>query len=407
MMPANRGAAPRAARLLRRVSARWRLVVLGRRCHLFVLALAGVYALLLLSSRLLALLPARFAPPTLLVVPLAALLLAVLLSRRPRPTEVARLVDAHASTHDLFLTRVLLDSAFGDFKPIVLTQAEERAASIQPSRVVPFRWQRKAAEAAGAMALLLLGILVLPQLDPFGRGKHREHVAQLRRELEETKKAAELRLALVEKSNPTAKTSEEVAQAIEALKLAFNAMRPQDPKANLQRLTEAQKSLGELWKKRSEDRLENAFEQARQLQRVGAGQGQKIERWQAALQRGDTSELRKELDDIKQKARELQEAPDSAEKREKEQQLRQQLKGVADFLADNASSRALGQSTQRALDQLALGQNPELGKEAMEALQQSLDLMGFDLEAVGQAIRDLQQLEQGLKAAQLARLAKW
>jgi len=405
MMPANSGGASRATRLLRRVSARQRIVLIGRRWHVFALALAGAYGLAFLSSRLLALLPNRFPLPTLLAVPLVALLVAVLVARRPRATDVAHLVDAHASTHDLFLTRVLLDTACGEFKPIVVEQAEERARTVEPRRVVPFRWQRKAGETLAAMAALLLAILFLPQFDPFGKEKKRAHVAQLRRELEETKKATELRLALVEKSNPTAKTSEEVTQAVEALKLTFNTMKPREQKANLQRLTEAQKNLGDLWKKLSEDRLQNSFEQDRQLQRLGAGKGQQIERWKAALQRGDTSELRKELDDIKQKAAELQQAPDSAEKREKEQQLRQQLKTVADFLANNASSKALQQSTQRALDQLALGQNPELSKEATEALQKSLEAMGMDLEAAGQAVRDLQQLEQALKAAQLGRLA--
>jgi hypothetical protein len=252
------------------------------------------------------------------------------------------------------------------------------------------------------MAVLLVGILFLPQLDPFGKEKEREEEAQRHRALKESQKAAALRLALLKKSNPKAKTSEEVKRAVDELKQTFHKMKPADKKGNLKRLTRVQKDLGELWRKRSEKRLKDAFSRAGG-QRLGAGRSQKADRWKRRLQRGDASGIKKELEEIQRKAGEIQKTSDPAERRRLEQEMRQQLKGLSDFLANNASSKSLQDAVRRALEQLTMAADGKLSKEAMKALQQSLDLTNMELDSVAQAIRDLEALQQGLKAAQLAK----
>ncbi|MBM4041896.1 MAG: hypothetical protein FJ290_25650 [Planctomycetes bacterium] len=391
-------------RLLGQVALRQRLAAAGRRLHLFALALAALYGALLLVSRLLGLIPNWFSLLTLALVPGAALALALALDRCPTRSDAARRVDFAAGTHDLFLTSSLLASSPGEFKPIVLAQAEERAAKLAPNRILPYRWEDKAAHVAAALFVLFLGTEVLPQLDPFGHEKQRQEQAQRRRLLAETQKATEQRLALLQKTSPEAKTSQETRHAIEELKLAFNAMKPKDKEGNLKRLAEAQKDLGALWRKRSEDRLKDAFDRGTDAQRLGSGQGQKAEEMKRRLQRGDPSAIKKEAQEMLEKARRLEQLSDSAEKRKGVEELRQQLKSLSDFLANNATSKSLQEAVNRALEQLTMAENQGLSKEAMKAVQESLKLAGMEMDGLAQAIRDLQALEKGLSAAQLAKM---
>jgi len=166
-----------------------------------------------------------------------------------------------------------------------------------------------------------------------------------------------------------------------------------------------QKELGEIWRKRSEERLKDAFDRDPQGQRLGAGVGEKAERWKRRLQRGDPSELKKEVQEIQDKARRVSQLGDSAEKRKLQGELRQQLKDLSEFLSQNASSKSLEAAVNRAIEQLAMAEQKGLSKDAMKGLQESLQLTGAEMDALAQAIRDLQGLEKGLSAAQLAKLA--
>jgi hypothetical protein len=212
-------------------------------------------------------------------------------------------------------------------------------------------------------------------------------------------------MALLQKANPEAKTSEEARAAIEELKQAFNAMKPKDKPGNLRRLADAQRDLSQLWQKRSEERLKDAQGQGMDSQRLGAGQSQKAEQLKRQLQRGDPSGLKKELADMQEKANRMAQTGDPSERQKLGEELRQQLKGLSDFLGENASSKSLQEAIDRALEQLALGEcNKGLSKEAMKALQESLKLAGMESDALGQAMRDMQALEKGLSAAQLAKM---
>lgn len=182
-------------------------------------------------------------------------------------------------------------------------------------------------------------------------------------------------LALAFHHRPTAR--EAARQALEELKQAFNAMKLQDKAGNLRRLAEAQRLLNDLWRRRSEERLKDASERAPDGQRLGAGAGQKAEAWKRQLQRGDLSPIKKELEEMQAKASRLAQASDPTERRRLAEELRQQLKGLGDFLADNASSKSLQDAVNRALEQLALGENKGLSKDAMAALAGSLQLAGM------------------------------
>ncbi len=392
-------------RVLRRVARRQRLAAVGRLAFLLSLVLAGAYAAAFATSRLLALIPEWSDPATLLAVPAGAVLLALALHRRPDPADTARRIDRHAGSKDLFLTATLLERSAGRFKPIVVRQAEQRAATIAPERVVPYRWERRGALCAAVLGALLLAIHVVPQLDPFGKEEQRQKAEALRRDLVEARKATALRVALLQRKNPKAKTSEQAERALDDLKKTFKAMKPKKTQANLQRIRTAQQQLGELWKLRSQQRLNEAFDRARQSQTLGAAQGAKALDWKRRLQRGDPSGLQKEIDEVHRKIAQLQKTTDSAERGKLQEDVRRRLGGLKDFLANNATSKPMEEATRRALEQLTMGDHKQLSKEALEALKESLDLAKLELDNVGQAIRDLKALEEGLRAAQLARQA--
>ncbi|MFW6163860.1 MAG: hypothetical protein ACODAJ_13905, partial [Planctomycetota bacterium] len=117
--PTTRGESA-TRRLLGRVGRRLRVAGAGRVGFVALLALAGLYAALFAASRLLALIPDWFDPLSVVMVPVAALLVALALHRRPATEEAARRIDRHANTKDLFLTATLLERSPGAFKPIVV-----------------------------------------------------------------------------------------------------------------------------------------------------------------------------------------------------------------------------------------------------------------------------------------------
>jgi len=166
-----------AARLIERVSRRRWLSRVGSRFRTFTIAASGVFAALLCTSRLLALIPDRFAWVTVCVPPIVAILLALVFTRRPSARTTARFVDSALDTHDLFLTRVLLEQSIGGFKPLVVADSEDVAIHAVPSRIAPFRPARDLRDVALCILLLLAGILWLPQLDPFKRQAERAKMA--------------------------------------------------------------------------------------------------------------------------------------------------------------------------------------------------------------------------------------
>jgi hypothetical protein len=104
--------------------------------HVLLIVLAGVSLLLLFLSRLFALIPSEYfdlrSETGILPLALAVLVLSAIMAHRPTASQTARLVDTRMGTKDIFLTTARIDGAYGDFKPIVLSQAEKKAVGIRP-----------------------------------------------------------------------------------------------------------------------------------------------------------------------------------------------------------------------------------------------------------------------------------
>jgi hypothetical protein len=387
---------------LRRVGRRQKVVSLARQWRFFLLIAVGLYASALLLSRLGGLLPGWFTPATLALLPAIALGAAWLSYRRPDPTEVARRADAQMATHDLFLTASLIDHSLGAYQDLVLNEAERRASRMLPQDVVHYPWQRDTIRVLAALGLLWLGVLLLPQCDPFGFHQRQRQLADQRERLVQTRKAIEARTALLEQKR-AGDQAEVVKQAVAELKKALQEARPNDKVATLARLNEQQKLLGQLWKQTSDERLKDALHHPPPPQNFGLADPAKVERWRSDLQKGDVSSASRELDELKQKAQELAATGDPLAREKLRQELMDRLRNLKDTLAQQLNAQSVDADLQRALEQLALAQTPALSGESLKGLCDSLSLTQEELRRLAGSMADIKNLEEALRALQLAR----
>jgi len=386
-------------RLLRRTATRLRLVACGGWFRRAFLASALLFLALLLSARLLGALPDRFTLPTLAIVPAVALLVALLGWPRPPESAVARRIDAQSGGKELFLTAVLTGEGGGEFQPIVREQAERRAAELDPAKIVPLRWTRGALEAALALAVLAAAVTWLPQFDPFRQVAQREKLTKQAEQLREMQKSTLQRAEVL--TAQSEQQSAQIQQALAALDKTFKEARPQERDANLQRLAEEQKPLGEMWRKVNNEGLKQALEKG--AQSFGRMDAQKLNEWREQLKKGDASGLKKELSEMRADLQKLATQPDSAGKRSAQEGLAQRLNQLAEAMKQSAGSPQLDAALARAQMQLDAAKLNQLSPEAMQGALDSLQLSEQELQQLAQSLKDGQALEEALKNLQMAK----
>jgi len=390
-------------RLLGRVAARLQVVSTGARFQVFCLALCALYGAVLLTSRLLALIPDVFGPLDVAALAAGALALAIALHRRPSALDAARRVDARMQTNDLFLTATLLGHAPGEFKPLVLHQAERKAEVIEPGAVVRYDLERKVASPALALVVVLAGIFLLPQLDPFGKEEGRRRIVEQRKKLESSRKATDLRMKQLTKKDPNADLSKAVAQAVKDLKQTFQQAQKARRQDNLKRLRADQAELGQMWRKTQEKKLKDTFTGSQGPQKFGSGKADKAAEWRKDLEQGKTDSLQQSLKDIQAAVDNLAKTTDAAERKALQEEIKSQLDALSDFAANECNSKSLNCAMQRALQQLAMANTAGLNQEALQALKGSLNLTEAELGQLAQAVRDLEALQNALQALQMAK----
>lgn len=379
-------------RLLRQTGTRLFVARLGGRCRQVALASAGLYLALLLSARLLGVLPDHFTPISLLAIPALALIGAFALTRQTATSDVARSIDTRSQSCDLFLTAALLNEAPGEFRPIVLGQAEQRAAGLDAAKLVPFCWQRGLGQVTAALVILAVGIRFLPQLDPFRKAEARRTASQQEQKLRETRKATALRSEQL--AAESSRQAEQVQRALAELDKTFKEAKPQQKEPTLQRLAERQRELGELWRKVNNELPR--FNKAGQS--FGTADLKKLQQWREELKKGDVSAVKNEIGDLREQLRKLEQMPDSAEKRAAREKLAQQLNALAQAMKQEVNSPQLSAALQRALEQIG-----QMSRDGMQGAQESLQLSEQELAQLAQAMKDGQALEEALKNLQMAK----
>lgn len=402
----------RAYHLLQQVHQRLKAAAFGRAVYLSSLMTVAVFAASILVIRLLGLLPpAQQQPVWLLAGPCAALLLAALLYRRVDRTLAARRVDAHARTHDLFLTLATLETSAGEYQPLVAQAAETAAERIRPTDVVPFQPQRPLSRLLSATAGLALLIWLLPQLDPFGHVDAALQADARQQELVNIRKATRARQDQLKKDiQIQEERSEELDNQLEGLKSAFREMKPKEQQANSKVLQSQRNALNDQWKMVSSEDLRKLLSQQTLSQQFGGARGQKMNEWLKELQDGQASALQKELDQAKETMQAMLEAKSPEERQKLASQLRRQLQDMKKFSSEKAHSSEMAAALDKALKALEAaasqsqdGQSSEeIGEEAMEALRESLELSKQELQELARSAADLKKLEEALKTLQQA-----
>lgn len=382
-----------------RVNRRQRIAAFARQERLFLLIAMGAFALALLISRFFGFLPGWFTPVSLAAVLAGASVLAWVFYRRAQITDAARLADERMGTHDLFLTASLLDNSLGAYQDLVLNEAEQRAGTALPGKIVPFPWQRGTLRLCAAVALVCLGVYFLPQFDPFGLHRQQRKLAEQRERVRELNKAS---AALLEQKRTGEKT-DAVKQAIANLEKAFQEAKPKDKAGNLARLNEQQKVLGQLWRQASEQKLKNTMNLPPPSQSFGLADPSKASQIRNDLQKGDVSSASKELEALKKKAEELAKARDPVEREKLRQELMDRLQNLKDTLDQQLNSQALDSDLQRALEQLALANVPALSSQALKGMSDSMSLSQEELQQLAKAMGDMKDIEEALKALQLGK----
>ena len=399
------------SRLIEAVTSRQRLIAIGQRFYWVTLIAAGVYAVLLILSRGLGLIPDWFTPWTSAawqvgLIPVVGLLAGLAFHRRPRRSHAAHLIDERIGAKDLFLTALMLDRSPGEYKPIVTDQAEGRAAGVRASAVLPLNLWPRGGHVVMSLAVLLAGATWMPQLDPFG---HRaEQIAQ-QEQIEQIKKqqvTIKKQLDALASKPLTAKTSEQTKKAIDDLLKTFGQLKPRDPQSNLRQLQEQQKRIGQKWRRVNEE-LKRQTAQQQVSPSFSTLDRQTRQQWEDQMSEGSTRSLEKELQELQKMAQQLAEEDDPAKQQQLKQQMTQKLQNLQNFTQQNATTPQLQQSLQQAMQQVQnAGGNSPQSQQQNQALQQQLQLAQKQTQQMGQMVRDQQALQQALQTIQQAKQAQ-
>ena len=367
----------------------------GRRVHIATLILSALTLVAMLCARLLAFLPdAWFTPLTPAIVALLGILIALPFLRRPTPAHVARTVDERAQTKELFLTATLIDQAPGEYRDIVLSQAEDRATQLQAGRLFPLRWQPGTRNLALALAALTAGVLWLPKLDPFKMDEKRQAQTKQEARLAETKKITAIRREeLKEKGGAL---NEQVDQALAKLDKTFKEMKPQERELNAKKLNEQAQDFSELWKKAAAQIPKDALEKAAQ-QFGDSQQRQAMKELLDKLKKGDADGLKQAMEKLRQQMQEIAKQPDGAAKKEQLEKLAKELGQMANQLREQLGDKALNEALARAAEQLGMAKDQGLSKDALDAANQSLNLSQDELKRLAEMFKDAQSLEDAMK----------
>ncbi len=373
----------------------------GRGLHTAVLVCCSLAFAALLCARLLGVLPnAWFTPLTLGAAPLLAFAVALATTRHPDKADVARAVDERANTKELFLSVTTITETSGEYRDVVIAQAEERAAQLEAARLFPLNWMPGARNATLATAALAAGVLWMPQFDPFKVDEKRQEQAKQEARLAETKKITAIRKdELKEKGGAL---TEQVDVALAKLDKTFKEAKPQERELNAQKLNEQAQDFSELWKKASAQVPKAALDKAAQ-QFGDSQQRQAMKGMLDKLKKGDAKGLKQAMEKLGKQMQEIAKQPDGAGKKEQLDKLAKELGQMANQLREQLGDKALNEALARAAEQLGMANGRGISKDALDAASESLGLGKEELQRLAETFKDVQNIEDALKELAAAR----
>lgn len=410
-----------ALTLLSRVQRRLTIVKLARSLHVSLIIAVAMGCLIVLVVRLGGLLPPNrqhieyYLPG----LPLAAAVIAWIVSRKADTSAAARVVDRHARTDDLFLTFATLSSSAGDYQPLVQQSAVQAAERIQPDQVVPYRPNRPIGIQAVVLTAFALLLWFLPTFDPFGRVEAATRVERQKTQLQLTVESIRRREQKVSQQLKQAEQrAGEIERKAEEMMTALRKMKPNEKRPNSQVLREQQQQLNQLWNSVSSDSLREMLAK-NGLEMQSGEQSRKMNEWLRDLQKGNPEALQKELEKARESMQSMLNATNPEERSKAASELRKQLQDLKKFSSKKAGSKELEDSLDKALKALeSLAQkksgessedsssedaaSEELAQQAQEALKESLELARKELEDIARSAEDIQKIEQALKTLQQA-----
>lgn len=384
-------------RLLSQTANRLRLAAVGSWTHRALLGLAAVFAVALIGSRLLGVLPlAWFRWETLLGVPVAAISAGLIIARRPPQELVARVVDERSGSKELFLSATLMQDSSAEFAPVVREQAEQLAPTLRAANLVPFRCGPQMRNGMVALAILAAGTQWLPQLDLLKMEQGRQAATQQEKKLAETKKLTELRKEELKEKGGILK--EQVEQALTKLDKTLKDMKPDLKADNAKKLNEQAQDVSDLWKKATADLPKLMENVERAAQQFGANeQAREMREMLDKLKKGDASALNKALEVTRKKLEELAKMPDGAERQKQMEQMAKELAKLSNQMKEQLGDKGPNEALKRALEQMGMAKNKDAAKEALQAAADSLNLTKEELEQMAENFKDANNLEDALK----------
>jgi hypothetical protein len=391
-------------RLLRHASLRLVLARAGQSARRGFIIGGIVLFIGLLGARLLAAIPSPWFTPLNLACAIAgATVIAAAFCRRPSRVETARAVDHAAGSKELFLSVATPAAPGSTYHPIVVEQAETKAAVLKPAALLPWHPARGLRDMAIVAAAIAAAYLWLPQLDPFDREAARQEVAKRERRLEETKQITVARKEqLAEKSQAL---TEQVEAALAKLDQTLKQAKPTEKEVTAKKLNEEAQDFSELWKRVSDQLPKNAGEQwEKAAQAFGdAKQQEAIKEMISQLKKGDANSLKEALQKLQEQMKEIAKQPAGAEQRKQLEALAREVAKLGNQLKEQLGDKGVNEALQRALEQMDMAQLKELAKDALDAANESLQLSQQELEKMAEMFKNMENVQDALKNLQAAK----
>jgi rubrerythrin len=385
---------------LNRIGLRLRLKSFLQTSYRFTIALLIIYTVLLLLCRFLTLIPDYFTYVSLIIPLCVAGILGILFHKSPRKEDCAKLADDTNGTKDLFFTASIIEKSHGEYTPLLMKNAEKEAEKIDPSKTIPFRFRKQVVNLVLALFILTLGVAFIPQFDPFGKVEARKREKENKEKLEKIDKAVKERLKTLKKHD-SEKNSPEVEKIMNQIKKEFDSMKKSKPKNNREKLKQIQKTLSDVWKKKKDQKLRDQIEN--NLGKQGFGMLDKKQKmWKKQIEKSDFSGIKKEAEALQKMAKQISEMKDSEKKEEKQKELAKKMKDLSDFMSSQVGSKSAQGALKDAMTQMDMSKMKGLNKDALNSMQNSMELFQRELERLGQMNNDISQLEQAMEASQLA-----